>query len=100
MLSRHVSHSKLYHVILTLSILKCHRPHLNYSVTRNYLPKGLGILTPFASDVATIFEVAIDRNMNRRFMLSHNTVPGPVNLKNALTISFISKILAFFPENR
>lgn len=55
------------------------------------------MLTPFASDVATIFEVAIDRNMNRRFMLSQNTVPGPVNSKIALIIRLISKLLAFSP---
>ena len=35
-------------------------------------------LTLFASEVATIFEVAIERNMNRRFILSQKTVPGPV----------------------
>jgi len=46
-----------------------------------------------ASEVATIFEVAIERNMNKRFILSQKTVPGPAHSKPP------SKLI-YFPHSK
>ena len=58
------------------------------------MSKSILQLTLLASEVATIFEVAIARNMNMRFMLSQKTVPGPDQIKNKkiIRIKFLTSM--------